>query len=68
LKPSRDHIVVDWPTTSLLRPSGWSRSFVVASLRALHLDIEIVTDAVTVTTADPQSVPTPGTPSRRRER
>ena len=34
----RPNTVVDRPIASLHRPSGWSRSFVLASLRALHLD------------------------------
>ena len=34
----RPHAVVDQPIASLHRPSGWSRSFVLAPLRALHLD------------------------------
>ncbi len=34
----RPHAAVNRPIASLHRPSGWSRSFVLASLRALHLD------------------------------
>jgi hypothetical protein len=34
----RPHAAADRPITSVHRPSGWSRSFVLASLRALHLD------------------------------
>jgi hypothetical protein len=34
----RPHDAADRPIPSLHRPSGWSRSFVLASLRALHLD------------------------------
>ena len=34
----RPNAVVDRPIASLHRPSGWSRSFVLATLRALHLD------------------------------
>ncbi len=34
----RPHVAADRPTPSLHRPSGWSRSYVLASLRALHLD------------------------------
>jgi hypothetical protein len=34
----RPHTAAHRPTPSLHRPSGWSRSFVLASLRALHLD------------------------------
>src|SRR5215831_12870034 len=34
----RPHPAVHRPTTSVHRPSGWSRSFVLAPLRALHLD------------------------------
>ena len=34
----RPHAVVNRPISSLHRSSGWSRSFVLASLRALHLD------------------------------
>lgn len=32
------HAAADWPIESLHQPSGWSRSFVLAALRALHLD------------------------------
>ena len=34
----RPHAAVNRPIASVHRPSGWSRSFVLASLRALHLD------------------------------
>ena len=34
----RPHAAVNRPIASLHRPSGWSRSYVLASLRALHLD------------------------------
>ena len=34
----RPHAAAHRPIPSLHRPSGWSRSFVLASLRALHLD------------------------------
>jgi hypothetical protein len=34
----RPHAAARRPIPSLHRPSGWSRSFVLASLRALHLD------------------------------
>src|SRR5918995_442397 len=34
----RPHAAINRPIASLHRPSGWSRSFVLASLRALHLD------------------------------
>jgi hypothetical protein len=34
----RPHAAADRPTTSLHRTSGWSRSYVLAPLRALHLD------------------------------
>ena len=32
------HAAADRPIESLHQPSGWSRSFVLAALRALHLD------------------------------
>jgi hypothetical protein len=34
----RPNAIADRLIASLHRPSGWSRSFVLASLRALHLD------------------------------
>jgi hypothetical protein len=34
----RPHTAADRPNTSMHRPSGPSRSYVLASLRALHLD------------------------------
>jgi len=38
--------VADRPITTLHRPSGWSRSYVLASLRALHLDQRLRPGAV----------------------
>ncbi len=32
------HAAADQPIESLHKPSGWSRSYVLAALRALHLD------------------------------
>ena len=42
----RPHAAADRPITSLHRPSGSSRSFVLASLRALHLDQHLRSGAV----------------------
>ena len=41
----RPHAAVNRPITSVHRPSGWSRSYVLASLRALHLDPTAVAGA-----------------------
>jgi hypothetical protein len=50
--------VADRPITSLHRPSGWSRSYVLASLRALHLDQHLDTGAVRAQRAFPASAHT----------
>jgi hypothetical protein len=34
----RPHAVGSWLISSMRHPLGWSRSFVLAALRALHLD------------------------------
>jgi hypothetical protein len=50
--------VADRPITSLHRPSGWSRSYVLASLRALHLDQHLDTGAIRAKRAFPASAHT----------